>query len=86
MGWQLNSSHISMENPSAVGCFANFLRTKNVVILPAYTNEHYQKALDRLKAQMPDVPVVPLDCTNLAREGGVLNCISASFRQSSSSE
>jgi agmatine deiminase len=72
--------------PSAFGCYTNFLRTEKVVIVPAYAAEHDQKALDRLKDLMPDVPVVPLDCTNLAREGGVLNCISASFRRSSSPE
>jgi agmatine deiminase len=72
--------------PSAVGCFTNFLRTEKMVIVPAFGTEDDQIALNRLKALIPDVPVVSLDCTNLAREGGVLNCVSASFRRSPSSE
>lgn len=66
--------------PSAVGCYANFLRTKHVVVAPAYGHILDQKALDRLRALFPKVPVVQLDCTELAREGGVLNCISANFQ------
>lgn len=71
--------------PSAVGCFANFLRTENVLIVPAFGSEVDQKALGSLKALIPGIPIVSFDCTNLAREGGVLNCISASFRRSPSS-
>ena len=71
--------------PSAVGCFANFLRTENVLIVPAFGSEVDQKALGSLKALVPGIPIVSLDCTNLAREGGILNCISASFRRSPSS-
>ena len=68
--------------PSAVGCFVNFLRTEKVVIVPAYGSKYDQIALNRLKTLFSNVPVVSLDCTNLAREGGVLNCISAGFRYS----
>ena len=71
--------------PSAVGCYANVLFTERVVIVPAFCTNQDQIALSRLKALIPKVPVVSLDCTQLAREGGVLNCISASFRHSLSS-
>lgn len=70
--------------PSAVGCYANFLFTEKVVIVPVFGTEHDRKALSRLTALIPGVPIVSLDCTNLAREGGILNCISASFRRSPS--
>ncbi len=65
--------------PSAVGCFINFLRTKSVVIVPAFGTEKDQIALSRLKPLIPDADVVSLDCTSLAREGGLLNCVSASY-------
>jgi len=68
--------------PSAVGCFSNFVRTEYVVIVPAYGSTYDQIALNRLRTLFSNVPVVSLDCTNLAREGGVLNCISAGFRYS----
>ena len=66
--------------PSAVGCYANYLRTGQIVIVPVFGTNQDQIALSKLKALFPDVPVVSLDCTNLAREGGILNCVSASFR------
>lgn len=72
--------------PSAAGCFANFLRTENVVIVPAYGSQHDHVALERLTSLLPKVPVVSLDATSLAREGGVFNCISASFRRPDSPE
>lgn len=68
--------------PSAVGCFVNFLRTEKVVIVPAYGSKYDQIALNRLKALIPDVPVVSLDCTNLAREGGVLTASVPGFGES----
>lgn len=71
---------------SAVGCYANFLRTENVVIVPAYGSQHDQVALERLRSLLPKVSVVSLDATSLAREGGVFNCIGASFRRPDSPE
>ncbi len=67
--------------PSAVGCYANFLRTEKVVIVPAFGSQHDHVSLERLRNLMPKVPVVSLDATSLAREGGVFNCISSSYRR-----
>jgi agmatine deiminase len=66
--------------PSAVGCFTNFLRTEKVLVAPVYGTEHGHVALRKLEAVFPGLPIVPLECTELARKGGVLNCISAGFR------
>ena len=65
--------------PSAVGNFANYLRTANVLIAPVYGVPEDDFALRTLKLVFPTIPVVPLECTALAREGGVLHCISSSF-------
>ncbi len=72
--------------PSAVGCFANFLRTEKVVIVPAFGSRLDHVALERLRSLLPKVPVVTLDAMDLAREGGVFNCISATFRRPDSPE
>jgi agmatine deiminase len=66
--------------PSAVGCFTNFLRTERVLVSPIFGTEHDEVALRKLESIFPGLPIFPLDCTDLAREGGVLNCVSASFR------
>ncbi len=65
---------------SAVGCYVNYLRTEKVVLVPIFGIEHDQNALRRLKFLIPEIPVVSLDCANLAREGGILNCVTATYR------
>lgn len=66
--------------PSAVGNFANFLRTEKVLVVPIYGSEHDEPALRKLEFVFPGLPIVPLNCTDLAREGGCLNCVTASYR------
>lgn len=66
--------------PSAVGNYTNFLRTEKVLVAPVYGTEHDEIALRKLASVFPELPVAPLDCTELAREGGILNCVCASFR------
>ena len=65
---------------SAVGCFTNFLHTEKVLVAPVYGTKEDHVALKKLGAVFPGLPIVPLNCTDLAREGGVLNCISATYR------
>jgi agmatine deiminase len=74
------SENKSVRDESAVGCYMNFLRTKHVVVAPIFNHKLDEPAINKLKAVFSDVPVIPLECTELARKGGVLNCISASFR------
>jgi agmatine deiminase len=65
--------------PSAVGSFINFLQTEKVIVAPAYGTVKDKVALRRLESLFPNLPIVPIDCTDLAREGGVLRCISATY-------
>jgi agmatine deiminase len=66
--------------PSAVGCYCNFLQTEKVLVAPVFKTKADIVALRRLESVFPGLPIIPLDCTDLAREGGVLNCISATYR------
>lgn len=68
--------------PSAVGNFVNFLQTERVMVAPVYGTAHDEVALRKLESHFPNLPIVPLNCTDLARDGGVLNCVSASYRMS----
>jgi agmatine deiminase len=65
--------------PSAVGCFTNFLRTKKVLLAPVYGTKVDHVALRKLETVFSGLPIVTLDCTDLAREGGILNCVSATY-------
>jgi agmatine deiminase len=62
--------------PSAVGNYVNFLRIGRLILAPAYGVPQDEQACQKLKELCPEATVVPLLCVDLAREGGVLNCIS----------
>jgi agmatine deiminase len=68
--------------PSAVGCYTNFLRTEKVLVAPIYGTKKDRVALRKLEDVFPRLPIVPLNCTGLARDGGVLNCVSATYQVS----
>jgi agmatine deiminase len=65
--------------PSAVGNYNNFLRAEKVLVVPAYGTEHDGEAIRKLESVFPGLPIIPLDATDLAREGGVLNCVSVGY-------
>jgi len=60
--------------PSAIGCYVNFLMVRGLVVVPAYGRREDDRAC-RVIVENTDGVVVPLDCTGLAAEGGVLNCV-----------
>jgi agmatine deiminase len=61
--------------PSAVGCYANFLSVRGLIVVPVYGREEDDGACQIIKANTSGSAVVPLDCSDLARGGGVLNCV-----------
>jgi agmatine deiminase len=63
-----------------VGNFVNYLRVGELIVLPAYGLPEDAIALARLRSLCPDATVIPLDCKELAREGGVLQCTSWTTR------
>jgi agmatine deiminase len=65
--------------PSAVGCYTNFLRTEKVLVAPVFGMKQDHIALRKLEAVFPGLSIVPLNCTDLARNGGIVNCISGTF-------
>jgi agmatine deiminase len=60
--------------PSAVGCYVNFLIMRGLVVMPGYGREEDDLACRVIGDNTCGMAVVPLDCTDLARCGGVLNC------------
>jgi agmatine deiminase len=61
--------------PSAVGCYTNFLMVRGLVVMPSYGREGDDLACRVIDDNTNDTKIVPLDCSGLAREGGVLNCV-----------
>ena len=65
---------------SAVGNYVNFLRIGNLIVVPAYKAPQDDRACKTLERLCPHATVVPLLCKDLARAGGVLNCIGYTVR------
>lgn len=65
--------------PSAVGTYINLIQTDRVIVAPVYGAAQDEIALTKLESLFGSVPIISLDCTDLAREGGVLHCVSASY-------
>ncbi|GIW80241.1 MAG: hypothetical protein KatS3mg105_2048 [Gemmatales bacterium] len=61
---------------SAVGIYVNYLRVGNIVILPAYDRPEDDLALEKVSEVLPNATVHQINCCRLAKEGGVLNCVS----------
>jgi agmatine deiminase len=66
---------------SAVGCWVNYLRLGNLVVVPAYNEPEDETALQRMKLLLPGARLHQLPCGPLAEEGGVLNCVTYTTRE-----
>lgn len=65
---------------SAVGNHVNFLRVGDLILLPAYGVRDDEKACRKLESLCSRVTIVPVQSTKLARNGGILNCVSWTIR------
>ena len=61
--------------PSAVGCYANFVMVRGLVVVPSFGRREDDLACRVIEANTSGLAVVPLECSCLAREGGALNCV-----------
>lgn len=68
------------EISSAVGNYTNYLRVGSLIVVPAYGARQDEEACKVLERACPKATVVPIRCTRLASQGGVLNCISWTVR------
>lgn len=63
--------------PSAEGVYINFLRTERTVLLPVFNEKLDDIAFKTLNHVLANHLVVPIDCRELARQGGgIINCVS----------
>ena len=60
---------------SAVGSYLNFLETDNYIFLPIFGSVQDETAVKRAM-EIFNKKIVPLNINNIAKDGGVLNCIS----------
>ena len=62
--------------PEATGCYINFLKAGNLILLPQFGTSADQRAVDICAEIFRGCAVETVDCRKLARAGGVLNCVS----------
>ena len=72
--------YFSSSHDSAVGCYLNFLETERHIFLPVFGNELDDKAVASAKEIFAKM-IIPVNVNEIAREGGVLNCISWETKQ-----
>lgn len=72
--------YFSSSNDSAVGCYLNFLETERHIFLPVFDNAMDDKAIAVAEEIFPKT-IVPVNINEIAKEGGVLNCISWETKQ-----
>ena len=72
--------YFSSSNDSAVGCYLNFLETERHIFLPVFDNAMDDKAITAAE-EIFSKKIVPVNINEIAREGGVLNCISWETKQ-----
>lgn len=60
----------------AVGEYINYLQMKDFILLPKFNLKEDEKAFKILNQIYPKYKIETLECIELAKRGGVLNCIS----------
>ncbi|MGB1318735.1 MAG: agmatine deiminase family protein, partial [Flavobacteriales bacterium] len=65
---------------SAVGLYLNYLEMEQAVIVPIFNLPSDKKAMEILKSVFPEKSVRAVECVELARLGGILNCITWNIR------
>ena len=67
--------YFDSKGDSAVGCYLNFLETKQAIFLPVFDVENDNIALDTAKSIF-NKTIIPVNINEIAIKGGLLNCIS----------
>ena len=59
---------------SAVGCYLNFLETKEAILLPVFGVDTDNEAINKAKSIFHKT-IIPININEIAEDGGLLNCI-----------
>ena len=67
--------YFSSLKDSAVGCYLNFLEMEQAIFLPIFGVDMDKEAIDTAK-NIFNKTIIPININEIAKDGGVLNCIS----------
>lgn len=67
---------------AAIGCYMNYLEVGNLIIFPIFevTNNKDKQAVDLIRSVFPNKHIEPININNIAKHGGLMNCISWNIR------
>lgn len=60
----------------ATGDYINFIQMDGVVFLPVFNRRHDNEVIRRFEGLFPKSSVIPVESSQLSKDGGVLNCVS----------
>jgi agmatine deiminase len=75
-----NDSANNVRTDDAAGLYINFLQMEKLIIIPTYECETDKLAVELFETLYPSVRVHTINSIEIARLGGVLNCISWNIR------
>lgn len=61
---------------SARGVYINFLQMKGKIFLPIYGLKEDEQVIEIFNKYFPKTKIIPVNCNDIAKQGGALNCIS----------
>ncbi len=59
---------------SAVGIYVNYLEVNDLIVMPIFNRDEDNQALEIIKKTFPDRKIETIDYSDVAKEGGLLNC------------
>jgi agmatine deiminase len=59
----------------ANGIYINYLQMNQALFVPVFNQSEDEEALKKIRNLFPNTKVVPVESSEIAREGGILNCI-----------
>ena len=59
---------------SAIGVYVNYIEVNNLLVVPVFGREQDKEVIDILHKAFPDKLIETIDYSNVALEGGLLNC------------
>lgn len=75
------TSYKNEKADDATGCYINYLELSHVVFVPVFGIVEDELVLKTVAETFLDKKIMPINCSELAKEGGVLNCISWNILQ-----
>ena len=64
------------KNTQANGDYINYLQMENCIIVPSFNIDADDAAVSKLEEIFAGETIKTIDCSEIANDGGVLNCIS----------